>query len=206
MVAKKLTTTEGESTILKSTIARDHCMYFHPSHSSRLTEGRFFTALTGLWYCPTCSSAGLLQARARARRPGRNRLHHDDDDDDEDEADLDGFIVPDEEVEELMIDSNWGLGQMGRLMSLVLPRTLATVRVRRTITRRRQNAAARNNSTIVIATPTPPRSVQYRLGTGISKLNNPVFRVFERNYPGSGSGFGYLVRFMILLNFFSHNC
>ena len=40
-----------------------------------------------------------------------------------------------------------------------------------------------------------------RHGTGISKLNYPVFRVFERNYPGSGSGFGYLVRFMILQNF-----
>ena len=40
-----------------------------------------------------------------------------------------------------------------------------------------------------------------RLGTGISKLNYPVFRVFKRNYPGSGSGFGYLVRFMILQNF-----
>ena len=40
-----------------------------------------------------------------------------------------------------------------------------------------------------------------RLGTGISKLNYPVFRVFERNYPGSGSGFGYLFRFIILQNF-----
>ena len=30
----------------------------------------------------------------------------------------------------------------------------------------------------------------FRFGSGISKVNLPVFRVLKCNYPGNGSGFG----------------
>ena len=91
----------------------------------------------GLWYCPQCTP--LLQQRARGRAANRTVNLDDDEEDD----DMDDFIVPDEEVE-----ADWGQ------MAFVLPRTLATVRVRQRITLRRRARVLSESSVIVSPTRT----------------------------------------------------
>ena len=101
-------------------------------------------SLSGLWYCPTCSSAGVLQSRANRRRAGRRRIDSDEEEEDaEIEAEMAGFIVDDDEEEPRMWNNDWSATfGVGRL-AFVLPRTLATVRVRERISNIRRTRAAR---------------------------------------------------------------